>query len=246
MTSQLVPMRTGTTKPRCPALVALRSMAPSRSWCPVRGLASSCIVLTISMMAQSPCQRAMPEFYEPVDFSIMPLSPTTGARRWVATYGAGPQQVQFEIRVDRPGLVRGASPLAGYLLPHSPPGDPTEFLNRLVQAHRARPGGVTVSAYESLPFRAEVLGVDLSRTNAAGMIAGSFNDAPRGTWTVLHLYIDLLSAEGVRGPFAPQPAEIFLALSPATGDGALIPVDSRWAPLIFAAFLGLIRPPPPE
>ncbi len=234
-------------------LTHVRLRSRREPWLLLGSGASSLRTLTFSILLAlvhtlpSPCQHPMPEYYEPVDLTITPVqSIGTGVRLWVATYGSGSKEVRFEIRLNARDAPVGARQLSGVLQPHSPARDATEFLNSIVRAHRGPRGGVTVTPHDSLLFRAEVLGVHLSRASAAGMIAGNFDEEPPGTWTVMRLYIDLLNPEGFRGPLSPKPAEVFLALSPATGEGALVPVDSRWGPLIFSAFAGLVQPPPKE
>lgn len=126
----------------------------------------------------------MPEHYEPVDVAITALPSTgSGSQAFVATHATRSDVTRFLIRLEsRVDAVTVEGELSGDFRPPSAPQDATEFLDRLVLAHRAPPVGVSVPRYTSLPFQAKVLGVDLSRVPGSGLIAGECNQEPAGTW----------------------------------------------------------------
>jgi len=180
-----------------------------------------------------------------VDFQITPLPGSSPAlQAWLASYGSGLDQARFEIHLTIAGAKTDSSEayVVGSFDRHEPTGNPTAFLSKLIAAHGSDTVAASVHSFRSLPFTGAIVGLALSRATGIAEVGGQFGNHPPGGWMVTRLVIEPRPPEFYRsrGRVKPQPLQILLAINSQLGQGALIPVDSVYAPLAFSLFAGLM------
>jgi len=188
------------------------------------------LLLLLLLMAPgsvAPSSMSMPS----VDFRLSDLtSKNPGVRAWLVHYGPDSAQTQFEIRLNMRTDTPDSENVSGVVVRHAP-SDARRFLAALAEVHHARGIALAVPHIDSLTFEGILVGSRLSRRGGAASIAKQFSRTALGTWFVLD--VSLL-------PELPDRSRVFLAMSPLTGEGALVPVSMDQGPGVVAAFSGVL------
>jgi hypothetical protein len=170
--------------------------------------------------------RALPASPDSVRFRIQaePLGPAVdqNARAWLATYNADGKTARFRVhlvlKAPREKYMPAFSSGAFYRVPRS---DSAALLRDLARVLGARKPPTAARKEEKLPFRAAILGQNLSRAEGATVVAASFTYQPKGTWIATKVFV----GDG--------DAEFFLNLDPPGGVGEISVKDSDYGDQVF-------------